>query len=361
MDLLDLAGKVHAECVRCGLCAEECAFLRKYGLPGDIAKSVLNSLFRVNPFECSLCQLCTEVCPEEINPHLLFPALRNRIVSADPGVLTKYRRLLVYERLGGSSLFSLYRSPQGCRSIFFPGCSISGTRPRATMKIYQELRKLIPDLGVVLDCCSKPSLDLGNITGFRGAFQKMMSRLKSKGIKEVIVACPSCLAVFKAFAPELSVKTAWELLPGNRSPGPGPKVGPAVYIHDPCTTRFQPEVHTCVRRLIQSLGLKIREMPNSGANTLCCGEGGAVGFVNRKLAATWGDIRKEQAGNHPVIVYCAGCAGYLDRAGIKTIHLGDLLVDIEKALEGRIRPFRTPWTYWNRLRLKRRFVRTILK
>ncbi len=361
MDLPDLARNIHSKCVRCRTCQKECLFLQKYGLPGDIAKSILDHNDKANPFECSLCQLCAGVCPEGINPSRMILAMRTQAVSTSPVILKKYRRILVYQALGRSRLLSLYKIPEGCRSVFFPGCSISGTRPESTWKLFQGLRISEPGLGVVLDCCCKPSHDLGNMDMFKNGFQRIVNRLHARGVEEIITACPSCFWIFKSYARHLSVRMIWEYLNPGKDCLVGAERRPRVRLHDPCTTRFFPDVQEKVRALIRGLGLDFQELPLNSRHTLCCGEGGSVGFVNKDIAMKWGTMRKEQAGNDAVITYCAGCAGFLDLSGITTIHLADLLLDLKKALSGEIIQDKPPKTYWNRLRLKRRFVRTILK
>ena len=361
MSLLDLAGKVHAECVRCGLCATHCEFLTKYGLPGDLGRSIIRNGPRANPFECSLCQLCAGVCPEGINPWQMFLAMRSQAVSTSPAILKRYRRILTYQAMGRSALFSLYRIPQGCRSVFFPGCSISGTRPESTLNLFQEIIKIVPDPGVVLDCCCKPSHDLGNMDMFRNGLQRIVNRLHAQGVEEIITVCPSCFWIFKSYARHLCVKMIWEYLNPGKDCFVGAERRPRVRLHDPCTIRFSPDVQEKVRALIRGLGLDFQELSLNSRHTLCCGEGGFVGFVNKDIAMKWGRMRKEQAGNDAVITYCTGCTGFLGLSGIKTVHLADLLFDPGKAMAGKIMLAKTPMTYWNRLRLKRRFVRTILK
>jgi hypothetical protein len=77
------------------------------------------------------------------------------------------------------------------------------------------------------------------------------------------------------------------------------------------------------------------------------------------MAGKWSEMRKIEAGNDLVITYCAGCAGLLARAGMKVVHLGDLLVNPEKALAGKSSVARAPRTYLNRIRLKRRLQKAI--
>ena len=97
-------------------------------------------------------------------------------------------------------------------------------------------------------------------------------------------------------------------------------------------------------------------MRDSGARTLCCGDGGAVGFKNPTLAATWTEKRRAQAQGDRIITYCAGCTGFLNRAA-PTSHLGDVLFEPERALTEKNMMAKAPITYLNRLLLKRQLKR----
>ncbi|MFU8819625.1 MAG: hypothetical protein ACNA74_07895, partial [Desulfurivibrio sp.] len=81
---------------------------------------------------------------------------------------------------------------------------------------------------------------------------------------------------------------------------------------------------------------------------------GSVGLVDPELASGWGVQRREQARGLPVVTYCAGCAGFLQQAGLQTIHLADLLAEPEKARAGKSSVAVPPWTYLGRLLLKLR-------
>jgi hypothetical protein len=54
-----------------------------------------------------------------------------------------------------------------------------------------------------------------------------------------------------------------------------------------------------------------------------------------------------------MVAYCAGCTGFLNRVS-PAIHIADLLYRPEAALNGKLKVARAPFTYWNRLMLKRR-------
>lgn len=83
-----------------------------------------------------------------------------------------------------------------------------------------------------------------------------------------------------------------------------------------------------------------------------------VGFVKPEYAKAWGAIRQREADGRPMVAYCAGCTGFLDRAS-PTIHIADLLYRPEAALNGKLKMPRAPFTYWNRFMLKRRLRREL--
>lgn len=51
-------------------------------------------------------------------------------------------------------------------------------------------------------------------------------------------------------------------------------------VHDSCVMRFERKTQDSIRHLISRQGVRIREMTHSREKTLCCGEGGAAGFIS---------------------------------------------------------------------------------
>ena len=109
--------------------------------------------------------------------------------------------------------------------------------------------------------------------------------------------------------------------------------------------------------MLNDMGYTLVEMENHGKRTLCCGEGGMVGAVNPELAGGWAVLCERQAGGRQIVTqmvtYCAGCTNYLNRV-VPTVHIADLIFRPEVALSGNLKIARAPFTYWNRLRFKRR-------
>jgi uncharacterized membrane protein YdjX (TVP38/TMEM64 family)/Fe-S oxidoreductase len=351
--------EINAKCTRCNACQRDCAFLRKYGTPGELAESYdpdkksCQSL----PFECSLCQLCAVVCPEKLKPADLFLEMRREKMRRDILDYPEHAGYLAYEKRGASQRFSYYALPENCDTVFFPGCTLAGTRSDNTLKIYEHLRKTIPSLGIVLDCCLKISHDLGREDHFQVMFQEMKNFLIRQGVKKVLLACPNCHRIFSQYGEGLAVSTIYELMDEHPLPSVE-KVPGTVTVHDPCPLRFSLAVHAAVRSLVKKQGLTIEEMPHHGESAVCCGEGGFVACLSPDLSAQWKGLCKDEAAGRRMITYCAGCTNHLD--GITpTSHIVDLLWEPQATMAGNVGVTKAPFTYLNRLKLKRTFKRRI--
>lgn len=350
---------ISEKCNDCTLCLKECAFLAKYGTPKYIAETYdpRDRLQQSLSFECSLCGLCAAICPEDLSPQEMFLEWRREAVEGGWGDFQEHAPLLAYERRGASKRYSWYGLPRGCDTIFFPGCTLPGIRPQRVLQLYERLKEQIPNLGIVLDCCAKPSHDLGRQEYFEAVFQEMRSYLLEHGIQTVLTACPNCHKIFKNYGDTLRVKTIYEVLAENGRSNIQKKTA-VVTIHDPCAVRFEYSVHQAVRNLLAGEGFEIEEMPHRQENTLCCGEGGAVSALSPNMARSWAEKRKEEAHGKPVITYCAGCANYLGRI-TPAYHLLDLIFEPEATLAGKAGVSRAPVTYWNRIRLKSRLKKIL--
>lgn len=357
--LTELIATISEKCIDCKLCQKECRFLGTYGNPKSIAKSYdpADRAEQSKPFECSLCGLCTAVCPVDIDPARTFLEMRRETARSANAQFPEHSLILAYERRGTSRRYTWYALPQGCDTVFFPGCTLSGTRPERVKDLYDHLRKSIPDLGIVLDCCTKPSHDLGRDGFFQSTFGELKAYLLENGIRNVLVACPNCHKIFREWGGELSTRTVYEFLAEDGLPEMQNLSG-SVTIHDPCAVRFETSIHGAVRHLTEKTGLKVEEMDHHGERTLCCGEGGAVGFLAPEHAKAWCSLRKDEARGRRIITYCASCSNLLGRT-TPTAHVLDLLFEPEATLSGTVKVSRTPVTYWNRLRLKSWFRKNV--
>lgn len=347
---------VNDTCKRCELCARQCQFINEYGTPGEIAASY-GTIENFSPFECSLCTLCSTVCPFGVKPATMFLEMRREITRKSETLPSTYNIIRNYERRGVSPQFSYYGLPEGCDTVFFPGCTLPGTRPENVIKLFHQLQQNTAGLGIVLDCCTKPSHDLGDHTYFGTMFDDLKNYLLKHGVNRVIVACTNCHNVFKNYGGDLAVTTAYEELAGKFTPIQLQDLKP-VTVHDPCAVRGSHSIHEAVRSLITGSGLTIEEMVHSRESTLCCGEGASVVFLRSELARKWATNRKKEAGGRTTITYCAGCENRLSPL-TPTHHLLDLLFEPEATMAGKAKISRAPFTYLNRLKLKKYFRKNL--
>ena len=185
---------------------------------------------------------------------------------------------------------------------------------------------------------------------------KQIRRLRDAGVRHIITSCSSCLQVFKKYAPGIKTSMIYtHLLEKNGGARPQPQMkalDDQYTVHDPCTMRFDSEVQESVRDLISAVGGAVTEMKHSGAGTLCCGEGGAVGFKEKQNKIEWQDRRKDEAGSLAMVTYCAGCTISLHSS--TTIHILDLLFPADDKKKNRsVMP---PRTYVNRVLFRRKMA-----
>lgn len=343
----ELAALVARDCLRCGLCLKDCSFLAEHGHPGDIAKAWLASrdCFE-EAYHCSLCEFCTALCPVDLPMAEMFLALRRKTYARGGGRHRQHLPLLFFEAMGRFSLFTYLHLPPGGQTVFFPGCALPGIRPHHTLALYDSLKKTLPGLGLLLDCCGKPGHDLGREDKFFKNFRRLERKLKKHRINHLVTACPSCLQLFWRYGFKASL--AWEHL--KSWPSPGQERG-LVVVHDPCVLRFSENLQETVRGLILATGARLEEMPHSRVKTLCCGEGGGTGAFKKGAGHGWRKMRVKEALDIPMVTSCAGCTSTLAAAPV--CHLLDLLYPAEKL---PVKPPSSLRRFYNRLMVKLRLI-----
>ena len=346
-------------CLRCGACAAHCRFLSRRGTPGALAAAHDADPAATRPlaFECSLCSLCKAVCPQKLDPPAMFLEWRQAAVRSGSADLSPYSGILAYERKGCSTRFSFYSLPRECDTVFFPGCTFAGTRPGITLKSLAYLRTRVPSAGIVLDCCTRPSHDLGRKDFFEAVFGEMADYLLSQGVTTIVTVCPSCHGMFAAHGRVRAV-SLYEIMaedPQMPHREDVPPVPPAarVVVQDPCRARHDTGVQAAVRSMAGTMGLPLEK--GNGRLALCCGEGAAAGCVRPDHAVAWTRKRKDSAGGRNALTYCAGCVNRLSGSG-GHFHILDLVFDRERTLKGKAKVSTAPFTYLNRLRLKRKLT-----
>jgi Fe-S oxidoreductase len=350
---------ISTKCINCDICQKECPFLQEHGKPKEIADRYdpKSKSHQGIAFQCSLCQLCTALCPFDVNPSDMFLEMRRDAVQTGNGDLPKHRTILAYEKRGTSKRYSYYALPKGCHTVFFPGCALPGTRPERTWALFEHIRQTVPNLGIVLDCCTNPSHDLGRDQYFTAMFGEMRDYLTHHGIRKVLVACPSCYKIFNQYGGKLAVQTIYEFLAQDGLPT-NKRNKATVTVHDPCAVRYESSVHSAVRELCRRQGLTIEEMPHRKDTTLCCGEGGFASLVVPDCTKKWAAMREGEINGKRIITYCAGCGDFMNGAAAIS-HVLDLVFDPEATMAGNVKVSKAPFTYVNRIYLKKKFKRAV--
>jgi Fe-S oxidoreductase len=326
--------------------------LQQHGKPGKIAAGYDpdNPAHHERAFLCSLCGLCAELCPKAADPARMFLLMRREAMRRGMDHFPQHKGLKDYEALGFWRPFSWYGLPQGCSTVFFPGCALPGVRPRQTRQLFLSLQDIVPNLGALLCCCARPSHDLGRQARFEELFPPLGKSLVGCGIKTVVCACPGCQKIFGEYGAGIEVISAWEILAQQADFMPILN-GEQVAVHDSCALRRADSVHDAVRLLLVKRGFDLQEMDHSRTKTFCCGEGGAVKSLNPSLAEAWTRKRSQEADSRLVVSYCAGCTQFLDK-GMKSAHLVDALFSEDKGPPLTSALPRQALTYFNRLAFK---------
>jgi hypothetical protein len=211
------------------------------------------------------------------------------------------------------------------RWLFFPGCQLAGIRPDQSLHLYDRLRGLEPETGIWLDCCAAPAHWAGRIDEFSGILARLKDLWSTMGRPTVVLACSTCLKIFREHLPQVEAASAWTVLAGQPvSPLP-PR--PALALSDPCTSRHDQKNRNAVRALLAAMGQSLTPLAMSGELTECCGFGGLMDSANPALARKVATARVAQS-EADMLTYCAMCRDQLAKTGKPVLHLLDLLFPV---------------------------------
>ncbi len=367
------AGREAARCFQCECmeCVKVCEYLAHYKrYPRKLVREVYNNLSIVKGTRysnqminaCSLCGLCAEVCPTDLDTGAINQQARETMVAQKrmpPSAHDFALRDMAFSR---SDAFAAARNAPGTTTsdvVFFPGCQLSSASPEQVERVYAYLGGALPAetrLGLLLGCCGAPADWAGRKDLFAENQSGLREQLKGLGNPKVVLACSSCMRSFKAHLPEVEVLSLWDLMAERGLPaGAQPGNGRVVNVHDACATRHEAGLQDNVRALLDRLGYAVEELPRSKARTTCCGYGG-VQWLADPVVADKVIARRVEEGSADYVAYCAMCRDFLARGGKPTVHLLDLIfgtsgADFETAAE---RPA-LGWSqrHENRARLKR--------
>jgi Fe-S oxidoreductase len=180
-------------------------------------------------------------------------------------------------------------------------------------------------VGLMLGCCCAPAHWAGQEEQFRTEVKNIEQQWDELGRPEFITACSTCYRTFRDHLSDIPVVSLWEVLSGGELPETASGSPETVFaVHDPCTTRSEPDIYNGVRSILDRLGTKTEELKLSREKTECCGFGGLMMNANPDLAK---EVVARRAGESKLdyLAYCAMCRDNLAKAGKRTVHVLDLL------------------------------------
>jgi NADPH-dependent glutamate synthase beta subunit-like oxidoreductase len=369
----DEATREAQRCLQCECmeCVKVCEYLAEYGsYPRQYVRQIYNNLSIVMGTRhanklinsCSLCGLCAEVCPTDLNMGAVCKAARQTMVQQQRMPLSAHDFALRDMAFSTSDKFTLARHQPGADTseyLFFPGCQLSASAPEQVEQIYGYLRTKLPNTGLMLRCCGAPADWAGRADLFQSTLADFSAWHAEMGRPKLVLACSSCYQVFKTNLPEVELVSLWELFEREGLPaGVTPGAGGTVAIHDPCATRHEAALQESVRRIVQQLGYQVEELPLSRAKTTCCSYGGVMWLANPPLAQKVVE-RRIAASPADYLTYCAMCRDFFAARGKRTLHLLDLIFGDDPQARAVRRGPGFSQRHENRARLKKKVLKEV--
>jgi len=305
-----------SECTLCGNCQSACPYLEKYGLPSEIIQSESESVFL-----CTNCGACNRLCPQELKPSetlfgLKYELLKKgRLSEKTERAIESSRR---FAMRGHRFPFVYYPRTE---IAFWPGCSLQGTSPGLVRKILKILNKKYGKVGLVLDCCFDPSFQSGDLDSVKAASQRIRERLKSKGIKKLILGCTNCKKIFTLFMPDVELEHILEAIPDLEKPFD--RYQKEVYLHHPCPSfRFEDIQKEAYRR-----SSNLFSVSGQIGVPMCCGLGGLSHSLSEEVSKDFTERVLKASGDQVILTYCMGCKNRYLKNGKEAYHILEFLTE----------------------------------
>ncbi|HEX8003070.1 MAG TPA: (Fe-S)-binding protein [Mycobacteriales bacterium] len=251
--------------------------------------------------QCTGCGACGEPCLPGTN--LPEESRAARAAAADAGVpLPAAVRLRDRVAATGSPrrVPRPARGPRGAATVLLAGCPAGDEVEAAALALFAAAGE---EVRTVAGCCGAVAADLGlapEAAALRAALDAEVAGA------EVVAVSPSC-------ARALGARTAVEWLADRLHRVTFECDGGAVAWHAPCTLTRILGVEEAPRRVLDALGVEVREPAATGRQTRCSGAGAAYPLVDPAGAEAVAAVRRAElaALGAPVVTACPSAANAL--------------------------------------------------
>jgi len=286
-------------------------------------------------YRCTLCGECSESCPVSIDARPLWTALRETLVEMGhyPGAASRMKAniLRAHNVVGDENeertewLEFLDELPDhhyqkdkaevaffvGCVASFFP---LVQKIPLAFVEILARTGVDFTLLGGEEWCCGFPLIGAGMKKEAAALIQHNLEKVKEKGVKKIVFACPSCYHTWKEeYKTDIgifhSTQYIKKLIEEGKIRFKEKKI--RVTYHDPCDLGRASGEYDAPRAILRSIpGLELVEMAGSREKCKCCGGGGNLEMVDPDLSAALAQAKIDEiqaTGADTVITACQQC------------------------------------------------------
>ena len=230
----------------------------------------------------------------------------------------------------------------GAGTVVFPGCGFTSFFPKTLAALKDALRPS-PDVSFAIDCCGLPLLGLKGPEAYRAELSRVEGRLVHLGAREVVPLCPNCGSAFsEALDRPVSQITIYALLREFSERG----VVNCAHIAEPGAV-FVPCPDRAHREWLDDLAYFLKPSVFVSECSACCGAAFELSqpeasFVAAKRVLESAACECACAGvDEPVLyVYCASCAGKLERArrrcsdglagSVRVVHVLSALMGVDE-------------------------------
>ncbi len=300
-------------------------------------------------YECTICGMCGEACPLDLDTIDMWEALRESLVRSGRGPLEAHEALVKsienydnpwmqprIQRGKWAKRHSnvLDATKEKVDVLYYVGCTASYdpeinrvANNLADIAGAADIRLGI--LGKEEKCCGSTLLRLGEREKARKLAIENVELFKKAGARQIVTACAGCYKTFLQDYPKLTgerlpvvhvTQFLSSLLDTNSIPlKTGSEVIKVTY-HDPCHLGRHTKMYDWPRSVLTRLpGVSLVEMERTKETSRCCGAGAGLKTLDPALAVKVAEKRIEDAeatGASVLVTSCPFCEQTLREAAL---------------------------------------------
>lgn len=277
-------------------------------------------------WSCTTCRNCEDQCPVA-NEHVdKIIDMRRYLVLTEgnmPNEATRYfQNIERQSNPWGINRKERIKWLEGCEDIVVPTVNevddfeylffvgSMGSFDKRSQKIAQSFAKILKFAGVnfaILGNEERNSGDtarrMGNEFLFQQLCQENIANFQAYNVKKIVTICPHTYNTFKNEYPEFGLEAEvyhhteliWNLIQEGRIK-PEKEVEEAIAYHDSCYLGRYNNIYDIPRKILKSIpGVEVLEMERNREDSMCCGAGGGMMWIEETQGKRINIERTEQA------------------------------------------------------------------